>query len=70
MRNIELTDEEFKWVSVAIEGAKTRAEQIASFPVKDEEDAESAMDANYLVTVWEDLQEKFPPTEIGLAPDA
>lgn len=60
-RNIELTDDEFYWVSVAIETVRESAIRISSSI-----DEEDASEGNFLVTKWNELQKKFPAPEIGL----
>ncbi len=58
---VELTEDEFYWVKVAIEEVRSTAIRISG-----SDDEEEASEGNYLVDKWNRLQEKFPPIEIRL----
>lgn len=57
---IDLTDDEFYWVTVAIENSKDHAERLAK-----SEDIDDQLDAGLLIQRYTGLQEKFPPSIIG-----
>lgn len=62
MAYYELTDDEVYWIGVAIETVRDSAIKIS-----ESEDEEDAIEGNYLVDKWNQLQTKFPAPEIGLA---
>lgn len=64
MPNIELTDDEFYWVCVAIENCKGGAERISQ-----SDDIDDQLDAGLLINRWDTLQEKFPPSGIDFNKD-
>lgn len=63
---VELSDEEARWIGVAIANCKESAKRLARDPFSDIDDQ---LDAGKLIQVWTLLEEKFPEPELGLAGD-
>lgn len=60
MSDMTLTDDEIYWISVALENSLESARRIA-----ESDNLDDQLDAGLLIQRYTQLQEKFPPPEIG-----
>lgn len=58
---MDLTDDEFHWLAVAVEAAKEGVERWSIHP----NDIDMQLDKGLLIQKYTELQAKFPPPEIG-----